>query len=190
MDALPVKELKPSLRLPKAASVIHGQRGDVMHAVRPRCAHRNAMAVAENPYRHEPICGQRSQCIFQPARREPSLFAPLVGKSWGDKFDAGRRFFERSRRRLRLHVVPGRSGEITYRKRGDLAARDTLEITVTEARPCACPGNVDPIVNSGDDRLRPADGRQPQGGSHRFADLSPWHDQRGDALQHRSHKSR
>ena len=71
--------------------------------------------------------------IFQPAEEGSSLFAPSTGKSWGAKLMLEEGLFEKTKPDavFALHVMPGRSGEISYRSGPTTASSDTLEITVT-----------------------------------------------------------
>ena len=111
----------------------HGKMVPVMHA----CGHdaHTAMLMATA----EVLAGMKDDLpgtvmfIFQPAEEGSSLFAPSTGKSWGAKLMLEEGLFEETKPDavFGLHVMPGRSGEISYRSGPTTASSDTLEITVT-----------------------------------------------------------
>lgn len=84
------------------------------------------------------LAGMRSQLpgtvmfIFQPAEEGPSLFMPGPGKTWGARMMLEEGLFKRLKPAavFGLHVMPGRSGEITWRVGSTTASSDTLNITV------------------------------------------------------------
>jgi amidohydrolase len=80
------------------------------------------------------------------------MFAPAAGKSWGAALMLKEGIFEKTRPDaiFGLHVMPGTSGEITYRTGAILAGSDTLEITVTgKSGHGGMPWNtIDPITTS------------------------------------------
>jgi amidohydrolase len=90
--------------------------------------------------------------VFQPAEEGPSLFAPSSGKSWGAKLMLEEGLFRKTKPDavFALHVMPGPSGEISYRSGPTTASSDTPEITVTGKQGHGgMPWNtVDPITTS------------------------------------------
>jgi amidohydrolase len=133
MDALPVKEPEGLPFASKEMARYHGQLVPVMHA----CGHdaHTAMLMATA----EVLAGIKDDLpgtvlfIFQPAEEGSSLFAPTAGKSWGAKLMLEEGLFKKTKPDavFALHVMPGRSGEISYRSGPTTASSDTLEITVT-----------------------------------------------------------
>ena len=90
--------------------------------------------------------------IFQPAEEGSSLFEPSSGKSWGARLMLEEGLFKDTKPDavFGLHVMPGRSGEISYRSGATTASGDTLEMTVTGKQGHGgMPWNtVDPITTS------------------------------------------
>jgi amidohydrolase len=132
MDALPVKEPDGLPFASKARQPYVGEGVDVMHA----CGHdaHTAMLMATA----EVLAGLKDQLpgvvmfIFQPAEEGPSLYEPTDTKSWGARLMLEEGLFKwvKPDAVFAVHVMPGRSGEITYRTGPALAASDTLDITV------------------------------------------------------------
>ena len=133
MDALPVKEPEGLPFASKETAEYFGKTVPVMHA----CGHdaHTAMLMATA----EVLAGMKDDLpgtvmfIFQPAEEGSSLVAPSSGKSWGAKLMLEEGLFEKTKPDavFALHVMPGRSGEISYRSGPTTASSDTLEITVT-----------------------------------------------------------
>ena len=133
MDALPVQEPEGLPFASKEMAQYHGKMVPVMHA----CGHdaHTAMLMATA----EVLAGMKDDLpgtvvfIFQPAEEGSSLFAPSTGKSWGAKLMLEEGLFKETKPDavFGLHVMPGRSGEISYRSGPTTASSDTLEITVT-----------------------------------------------------------
>lgn len=133
MDALPVKELSGLPFASTAKGAYQGKEVDVMHA----CGHdaHTAMLMATASV----LAGMKAQLpgtvmfIFQPAEEGPSQFMPGPGKSWGARMMLEEGMFKRLKPDavFGLHVMPGRSGEITWRSGATTASSDTLGITVT-----------------------------------------------------------
>ena len=106
----------------------------------------------------EVLAGMRAELpgtvvfIFQPAEEGSSLFMPGQGKRWGAQLMLDEGLFKRTKPDavFGLHVMPGRSGEITWRAGATTASSDTLEITVTGSQGHGgMPWNtVDPITTS------------------------------------------
>jgi amidohydrolase len=152
MDALPVKEPEGLSFASKAKQQYLGKEVDVMHA----CGHdaHTAMLIAVA----EVLAGLKNELpgtvmfIFQPAEEGPSLFAPAEDKSWGATLMLKEGIFEKTKPDavFGMHVMPGPSGEITYRTGAILAGSDTLEITVTGKQGHGgMPWNtIDPITTS------------------------------------------
>jgi amidohydrolase len=132
MDALPVKEPEGLPFASKDTGQYLGQTVPVMHA----CGHdaHTAMLMATA----EVLAGLKDELagtvmfIFQPAEEGPSLFVPSAGKSWGAKLMLEEGLFEKTKPDaiFALHVMPGPSGEISYRSGPTTASSDSLEITV------------------------------------------------------------
>jgi amidohydrolase len=90
--------------------------------------------------------------ILQPAEEGPSLFAPSTGKAWGARLMLEEGLFRDTKPDavLGLHVMPGRSGEISYRSGATTASNDAPEIVITGKQGHGgMPWNaVDPITTS------------------------------------------
>lgn len=133
MDALPVKEPSGLPFASTAKGTYQGKEVSVMHA----CGHdaHTAMLMATASV----LAGMKAQLpgtvmfIFQPAEEGPSQFVPGPGKTWGARMMLEEGLFKRIKPDavLGLHVMPGRSGEITWRSGATTASSDTLSITVT-----------------------------------------------------------
>ena len=133
MDALPVKEPGGLPFASQETADYFGKTVPVMHA----CGHdaHTAMLMATA----EVLAGLKDDLpgtvmfIFQPAEEGSSLFAPSSGKSWGAKLMLEDGLFRKTKPDavFGLHVMPGRSGEISYRSGPTTASSDTPEITVT-----------------------------------------------------------
>ena len=152
MDALPVKEPDGLPFASKAKQAYVGREVPVMHA----CGHdaHTAMLMATA----EVLAGLKDQLpgvvmfIFQPAEEGPSLYEPTDTKSWGARLMLEEGLFKGMKPDavFAVHVMPGRSGEITYRTGPALAASDTLDITVIGKQGHGgMPWNtIDPITTS------------------------------------------
>ena len=133
MDALPVKEPEGLPFASQVTAEYFGKTVPVMHA----CGHdaHTAMLMATA----EVLAGMKDELpgtvvfIFQPAEEGSSLVAPSSGKSWGAKLMLEEGLFEKTKPDavFGLHVMPGPSGQISYRSGATMASGDTLEITVT-----------------------------------------------------------
>lgn len=133
MDALPVQEPEGLPFASKETGQYQGKTVPVMHA----CGHdaHTAMLMATA----EVLAGLKDDLpgavmfIFQPAEEGPSLFSPSSGKSWGAKLMLEEGVFEKTKPDaiFALHVMPGPSGEISYRSGPTAASSDIPEITVT-----------------------------------------------------------
>jgi amidohydrolase len=152
MDALPVKEPDGLPFASKAKQLYVGNEVEVMHA----CGHdaHTAMLMATA----EVLAGLKDQLpgtimfIFQPAEEGPSLYEPTDTKSWGARRMLEEGLFEgvKPDAIFAVHVMPGPSGEITYRPGPALAASDTLDVTVIGRQGHGgMPWNtIDPITTS------------------------------------------
>lgn len=152
MDALPVKEPAGLPFASKAKGIYQGSEVDVMHA----CGHdaHTAMLMATATV----LTGMRESLagnvmfIFQPAEEGSSTFLPGTGKEWGAKLMLDEGLFKpvRPDAVLAMHVMPGRSGEISWRSGATTAASDSLQISVTgQQGHGGMPWNtIDPIVTS------------------------------------------
>lgn len=133
MDALPVKEPEGLPFASKETGEYFGKIVPVMHA----CGHdaHTAMLMATA----EILAGLKDDLpgtvvfIFQPAEEGSSLFAPSSGRSWGAKLMLEEGLFKNTKPDavFALHVMPGPSGEISYRAGPTTASSDTLNITIT-----------------------------------------------------------
>ena len=132
MDALPVKEPEGVPFASKARQPYLGQETDIMHA----CGHDAHTAMLMGAA--EVLAGLKDQLsgtvmfIFQPAEEGPSLFEPSPTNSWGARLMLQEGIFRplKPDAIFAVHVMPGHSGEISYRIGPALAASDTLTITV------------------------------------------------------------
>lgn len=152
MDALPVKEPAGLPFASKAKGNYQGCEVDVMHA----CGHdtHTAMLMATATV----LSGMRDSLagtvmfIFQPAEEGSSTFLPGTGKAWGAKLMLDEGLFKQIKPDaiLAMHVMPGRSGEISWRTGPITAASDSLDISVTGKQGHGgMPWNtIDPIVTS------------------------------------------
>jgi amidohydrolase len=152
MDALPVKEPAKLPFASKATAETHGRTVPVMHA----CGHdaHTAMLMAAA----EVLTGLKSDLsgtvlfIFQPAEEGSSLVSPGSGESWGAKLMLEEGLFKEFKPDavFALHVMPGPSGQISYRSGPVTASGDSLEITVTGKQGHGgMPWNaIDPITTS------------------------------------------
>lgn len=133
MDALPVKEPAGLPFASKAKGKYLGQEVDVMHA----CGHdaHTAMLMATA----EVLAGMRKELpgtvmfIFQPAEEGSSQFLPGQGKNWGAQLMLEEGLFKTLKPDavFAVHVMPGASGEISWRSGATTASSDMLQITVT-----------------------------------------------------------
>jgi amidohydrolase len=152
MDALPVKEPEELPFASQETADYFGKTVHVMHA----CGHDAHTAILMATA--EVLAGLKAELpgtvvfIFQPAEEGSSLVAPASGKSWGAKLMLEEGLFEKTKPDavFALHVMPGRSGEISYRSGPTTASSDTPEITVIgQQGHGGMPWNtVDPITTS------------------------------------------
>lgn len=152
MDALPVKEPAGLPFASQAKGNYHGAEVNVMHA----CGHdaHTAMLMATA----EVLTGLKDQLegtvmfIFQPAEEGSSLVQPGPGASWGAKKMLEEGLFETLKPDaiFAMHVMPGPSGQISWRTGSTTAASDMLNIRITGSQGHGgMPWNtVDPIVTS------------------------------------------
>jgi len=152
MDALPVKEPSGLPFASKARGDYHGTEVDVMHA----CGHdaHTAMLMATA----EVLSGMKDQLegtvmfIFQPAEEGSSLVLPGPDASWGAKKMLEEGLFKSLKPDaiFAVHVMPGPSGQISWRSGATTAASDMLNISVTGSQGHGgMPWNtIDPIVTS------------------------------------------
>ena len=152
MDALPVRELVDLPFASKAKQQYLGKEVDVMHA----CGHdaHTAMLMAAA----EVLAGLKADLpgtvmfIFQPAEEGPSLFEPAVDKSWGARLMLEEGVFEKTKPDavFGMHVMPGPSGEVSYRSGPTLASSDTLNLKITGKQGHGgMPWNtIDPVTTS------------------------------------------
>ncbi len=152
MDALPVKEPQGLPFASQATGIYHGSEVDVMHA----CGHdaHTAMLMATA----EVLAGMRDEIegtvmfIFQPAEEGSSLVQPGDGASWGAKLMLEDGLFDEIKPDavFAVHVMPGPSGQISWRSGATTAASDMLNISVIGSQGHGgMPWNtIDPIVAS------------------------------------------
>ncbi len=152
MDALPIKEPEGLPFASRATGLYHGAEVDVMHA----CGHdaHTAMLMATA----QVLAGMRDEIegtvmfIFQPAEEGSSLVQPGPDASWGAKLMLEEGLFDEIKPDaiFALHVMPGPSGQISWRTGATTAASDMLNISVTGSQGHGgMPWNtIDPIVTS------------------------------------------
>lgn len=152
MDALPVKEPAGLPFASQATGIYHGAEVDVMHA----CGHdaHTAMLMATA----EVLAGMQEELegtimfIFQPAEEGSSLVQPGQDASWGAKLMLEDGLFDTIKPDavFAIHVMPGPSGELSWRTGATTAASDMLNISVTGSQGHGgMPWNtIDPIVAS------------------------------------------
>jgi amidohydrolase len=152
MDALPIKEPEGLPFASKVKGRHWGKEVDVMHA----CGHdaHTAMLMATA----EVLTGLKDdltgtvQFIFQPAEEGSGLFEPSSGKTWGAQLMLQEGVFAETKPDavFGLHVMPGRSGEISYRSGATTASSDGLDITIIGKQGHGgMPWNtIDPITTS------------------------------------------
>lgn len=152
MDALPIREPEGLPFASRATGLYHGAEVDVMHA----CGHdaHTAMLMATA----QVLAGMRDEIegtvmfIFQPAEEGSSLVQPGPDASWGAKLMLEERLFDEIKPDaiFALHVMPGPSGQISWRTGATTAASDMLNISVTGSQGHGgMPWNtIDPIVTS------------------------------------------
>ena len=153
MDALPVTEPEGLPFASRARAAYHGDEVGVMHA----CGHdaHTAMLMATA----EVLAGMKEQLpgtvmfIFQPAEEGSSIVMPGEGKSWGAKLMLEEGLFKNIKPDaiFAVHVMPGPSGEISWRTGATTASGDMLKISVHGRQGHGgMPWNtIDPIVTSG-----------------------------------------
>ena len=152
MDALPIKEPRGLPFASQATGIYHGSEVDVMHA----CGHdaHTAMLMATA----EVLAGMRDEIegtvmfIFQPAEEGSSLVQPGPDASWGAKLMLEDGLFDEYKPDaiFAVHVMPGPSGQLSWRSGATTAASDMLNISVTGSQGHGgMPWNtIDPIVTS------------------------------------------
>ena len=152
MDALPIKEPAGLPFASRAKGIYHGTEVDVMHA----CGHdaHTAMLMATA----DVLAGMRDEIegtvmfIFQPAEEGSSLVQPGPDASWGAKLMLDDGLFDELKPDaiFAMHVMPGPSGQISWRSGATTAASDMLNISVTGSQGHGgMPWNtIDPIVAS------------------------------------------
>ena len=153
MDALPVTEPQGLPFASRARAVYYGKEVGVMHA----CGHdaHTAMLMATA----EVLAGMKERLpgtvmfIFQPAEEGSSVVMPGEGKSWGAKLMLEEGLFKNVKPDaiFAVHVMPGPSGEISWRTGATTASGDMLQISVQGRQGHGgMPWNtIDPIVASG-----------------------------------------
>ena len=152
MDALPVKEPEGLPFASKARGTYQGKEVDVMHA----CGHdaHTAMLMATA----EVLAGMRDKLpgkvmfIFQPAEEGSSQVMPGQNKLWGAQLMLQEGVFDKLKPDavFAVHVMPGKSGELSWRTGATTASSDDLQITVTGKQGHGgMPWNtVDPVVTA------------------------------------------
>lgn len=133
MDALPVQEPPGLPFASKVRANYFGKEVPVMHACGHDAHTAMLMGVAEV------LAGMRDDLpgtvvfIFQPAEEGSSLFRPDEGRSWGAKLMLEEGLFKdlKPDAVFAVHVMPGKSGQISYRAGATAASSDNLEVVVT-----------------------------------------------------------
>jgi amidohydrolase len=133
MDALPVKEPDGLPFASKEMGEYQGKMVPVMHACGHDAHTAMLMATAEVLASMKEDLPGTVMFIFQPAEEGSSIFAASTGRSWGAKLMLEEGLFATTKPDavFALHVMPGRSGEITYRSGATTASSDTLDIIIT-----------------------------------------------------------
>lgn len=154
MDALPITE--PTDTLPfasRARGLYQGQEVGIMHA----CGHdaHTAMLMATA----EILAGLREQLagdvlfVFQPAEEGPANVDSEIGISWGARQMLEQGVFRQHRpvAVLGMHVMPGPSGQVSWREGATTASSDSLDITITgrQGHGGMPWDTVDPIATTG-----------------------------------------
>ena len=152
MDALPVKEPAGLPFASTARGIYHGQQVDVMHA----CGHdtHTAMLMATAQI----LAGMRDSLpgkvmfIFQPAEEGSSLVKGGEGRRWGAQLMLQEGLFDKLKPDavFAVHVMPGPSGQLSWRSGATTASSDDLNIKVIgQQGHGGMPWNtVDPVVTS------------------------------------------
>lgn len=152
MDALPIKEPEGLPFASQAKSRHLGKEVDVMHACGHDAHTAMLMAMAEVLAGMKDDLAGTVQFIFQPAEEGSSLFEPSSGKTWGAQLMLQEGIFAETKPDavFGLHVMPGRSGEISYRSGATTASSDGLDITIIGKQGHGgMPWNtIDPITTS------------------------------------------
>ncbi len=132
MDALPIKEPEGLPFASKVKGRYWGKEVDVMHACGHDAHTAMLMATAEVLVGLKDHLAGTVQFIFQPAEEGSSLFEPSSGKTWGAQLMLQEGVFAETKPDavFGLHVMPGRSGEISYRSGATTASSDALDITI------------------------------------------------------------
>ena len=152
MDALPVKEPADLPFASKARSIYQGKEVDVMHA----CGHdtHTAMLMATA----EVLAGMREKLsgkvmfIFQPSEEGSSQVMPGQSKLWGAQLMLQEGVFDKLQPDavFAVHVMPGQSGQLSWRTGATTAGSDDLQITVIgQQGHGGMPWNtIDPVVTA------------------------------------------
>ena len=152
MDALPIQEPEGLPFASKATSQYEGADVPVMHACGHDAHTAMLMAAAEVLADLKDRIPGKVVFVFQPAEEGPSLFPPSAGKAWGAKLMLQEGLFARIQPDavFALHVMPGPSGQISYRAGAITATSDDLQIVVTGKQGHGgMPWNtIDPITTS------------------------------------------
>jgi amidohydrolase len=152
MDALPVKEPNKLPFASKATATLHGQQVPVMHACGHDAHTAMLMATAQVLSSLKDELSGTVLFIFQPAEEGSSIIDPGSGKSWGAKLMLEEGLFKEFKPDavFGLHVMPGPSGQISYRSGAVTASGDSLEITIRGKQGHGgMPWNtIDPITTS------------------------------------------
>ncbi len=152
MDALPVQEPQGLPFASTAKQQYQGKEVPVMHACGHDAHTAMLMGVAEV------LAGMKDDLrgtvlfVFQPAEEGSSLVTPSSGGSWGAKLMLQEGAFEDPKPDavFAQHVMPGPSGQVSYRSGATTASGDDLQITVIGRQGHGgMPWNtIDPITTS------------------------------------------
>ena len=136
----------------KATAMLNGKPVPLMHACGHDAHTAMLMATAEILKGVQADIAGTILFIFQPAEEGSSIHAAASGESWGAKLMLEEGLFREFRPDavFALHVMPGPSGQISYRSGPVAASGDSLEITVTGKQGHGgMPWNtIDPITTS------------------------------------------
>jgi amidohydrolase len=153
MDALPVTEPQGLPFASRVREVYYGKDVGVMHACGHDAHTAMLMATAEILAAMKERLPGTVMFIFQPAEEGSSVVMPGEGKSWGAKLMLEEGLFKNVKPDavFAIHVIPGPSGEISWRTGATTASGDALNISVQGRQGHGgMPWNtIDPIVASG-----------------------------------------
>lgn len=152
MDALPVKEPAGLPFASTARGTYHGQQVDVMHACGHDAHTAMLMATAQILASMRENLPGKVMFIFQPAEEGSSLVKGGEGRRWGAQLMLQEGLFDKIKPDavFAVHVMPGPSGQLSWRSGPTTASSDDLNINITGKQGHGgMPWNtIDPVVTS------------------------------------------